>query len=663
MSIRPHIIHKQVLNISLPISQQSHVVQANLGRWCKTELPALLNEICDSLSPGNELIKIDKIRIDVGNAGDGMEMTEIIKEKFQEVLLPLIQQEKKNIPESFPENNQITTDESKMEILRQFLQCGIFPVGDENKNRKFLAEITRSLFASVPSELRKIFREALQQEQTLERIVHFYNHEELEIIAANLSGLQAKMIRTQTNEIIDIAQKAVAADRVKLNNLVWKNLFQIIVTGNLISEKEMAKKIKEKLQEESLQLIQQEQKNLLESLAKKNHITKDESKMEILRQFLLHGIFPVGDENKNRKFLTEITCSLFASVPSELRKIFREALQQEQTLERIVHFYNREELEIIAANLSGLQAKMVRIQINETVDMVQKAIAVNVNQLNKLTWKNLFQIIVTENSNVSSELFLQFLCRSLASAASVTESELFHLLQEQIKEAQKCGKVFESSLPLFVEKMLNGNVDELNTLKKRLASQSEKTPPLSLQKEDSSSKKTVSPNEKWSDGARIGHAGIILLWPFLPDFFRKMELVEKENFVNEAAQHRAMYLLQYMATGNGNSNAPVFPLVKLLCGVSPTESIEVDFLNEEERNACDEMLKEVIAAWPALKSAGPSYLRSMFLQREGQLKKQDRSWNLIVQQETQDILLGKLSWGVSVVRMPWNKTLIYTEWL
>jgi len=81
----------------------------------------------------------------------------------------------------------------------------------------------------------------------------------------------------------------------------------------------------------------------------------------------------------------------------------------------------------------------------------------------------------------------------------------------------------------------------------------------------------ITPDELWLDGHLAvlvkPDAGLIILWPFLPRFFRSLGLLEDKQFVDEAAAHRAAGLLQYLA--DGQPEAPEYLLIfnKILCGL------------------------------------------------------------------------------------------------
>jgi hypothetical protein len=162
----------------------------------------------------------------------------------------------------------------------------------------------------------------------------------------------------------------------------------------------------------------------------------------------------------------------------------------------------------------------------------------------------------------------------------------------------------------------------------------------------------------------ISNAGLVLLWPFLPSFFGALGLVKNGGFADEAASHHAVHLLQYLSTGDqARQEEHDLVLNKILCGLDLTAPVEMNFLiTEAEITECASLLQHVVAQWKAIGQTSVEGFRQTFLQKEGALKKAEKGWNLFVERKTVDMLLDRLPWGFSVIRFPWSKDVIYTEW-
>ncbi|MEL6812050.1 MAG: contractile injection system tape measure protein [Bacteroidota bacterium] len=176
---------------------------------------------------------------------------------------------------------------------------------------------------------------------------------------------------------------------------------------------------------------------------------------------------------------------------------------------------------------------------------------------------------------------------------------------------------------------------------------------------------SVFPGSSFENGERevINNAGLILLWPYLQAFFTGLGLVQKKEFVHKAASTKAVHLLHYLVFGNSDGDETEWLLNKLLCGLAPTSFVPETFeLLPNEIEECNHLLEAVIKNWPALKNTGIDSLRSTFLQRDGLLAKEANGWLLKVEERAFDILLDKLTWAISVVRLPWTEYMIHTKW-
>lgn len=158
-------------------------------------------------------------------------------------------------------------------------------------------------------------------------------------------------------------------------------------------------------------------------------------------------------------------------------------------------------------------------------------------------------------------------------------------------------------------------------------------------------------------------AGLVILHPFLKPFFEALELTAGRAFRDEASMHKAVHLLGYLATGETDIQEQRLILPKLICGMAWTAPIErTGIITEADRTEAENLLTATIAHWKALKNASPDALREGFLQREGKLTQRENGWQLDVEKKTLDILMGSMPWGISMVKYPWMKALLFVNW-
>ncbi|WP_319502429.1 contractile injection system tape measure protein [uncultured Draconibacterium sp.] len=161
----------------------------------------------------------------------------------------------------------------------------------------------------------------------------------------------------------------------------------------------------------------------------------------------------------------------------------------------------------------------------------------------------------------------------------------------------------------------------------------------------------------------VQNAGQVLFHPFLKLFFQQFNWLDEEGNIKSEDRFKAVQALHYCATGNKQFFEGDLVLEKFLCDVPLQKTVPaISLLNESIKKEADNLLRELIKNWPALKNTSPDGLREMFVKRSGKLIQKDRNFKLIVERKTQDILLEKLQWNISIIKLPWKKELIFVEW-
>lgn len=169
--------------------------------------------------------------------------------------------------------------------------------------------------------------------------------------------------------------------------------------------------------------------------------------------------------------------------------------------------------------------------------------------------------------------------------------------------------------------------------------------------------------EKQEGEITVQNAGLVLIHPFLNPFFKALDLLGEKGQIKNSELHVAVQILHYLATGNQEFFEGNLVFEKFLCGVPLRLPVEKEsLLSEKVKAESQQLLTEVIRQWPALKSTSPDGLRQMFFQRNGKLIQKDSGFKLIVERKAQDVLLDKLNWNISLVKVPWRTELLFVEW-
>ena len=160
----------------------------------------------------------------------------------------------------------------------------------------------------------------------------------------------------------------------------------------------------------------------------------------------------------------------------------------------------------------------------------------------------------------------------------------------------------------------------------------------------------------------VKNAGIILFHPFLPSLFKNLGWVHENKYIHTIVRMKALQLLGVLS-GNDYFTEHNLVLNKVLCGMDVNDPVpKEDLLNEHEKEEANKLLKSVLEHWKALKKTSLVGLIENFVRREGKLTDQYDHWSLQVERKVYDILLDKLPWGITVVKLPWMKKMIFVEW-
>ena len=162
----------------------------------------------------------------------------------------------------------------------------------------------------------------------------------------------------------------------------------------------------------------------------------------------------------------------------------------------------------------------------------------------------------------------------------------------------------------------------------------------------------------------INNAGLILVWPYLQQFFSKLNLMDSGKFNSLEAQNRATLLMHYMVYSETPTNEHQLILNKILCGVDLETFVNIEeSILPSEKEMINSMLKALIMNWTALGSTTVEGLRESFLSRNGHVIIQDEKIKLTVEKKSFDVLLQQLPWNISIVKNQWMKKPIETLWI
>jgi len=166
-----------------------------------------------------------------------------------------------------------------------------------------------------------------------------------------------------------------------------------------------------------------------------------------------------------------------------------------------------------------------------------------------------------------------------------------------------------------------------------------------------------------SERTLVENAGLCLFAPYLPSLFRNLDYLNNDRFKSRTHAYKAVYLLHYIWTGKRKAPEYLLAINKLFCGIPLEAPIPGKVrLGKRELEEADQLIRSVIDNWTALRSTSAEGLRGSFLCRKGMIKDLGSHLVLQVERKDYDILLNGISWGYSIIKLPWMKKYMQVEW-
>ena len=158
-------------------------------------------------------------------------------------------------------------------------------------------------------------------------------------------------------------------------------------------------------------------------------------------------------------------------------------------------------------------------------------------------------------------------------------------------------------------------------------------------------------------------AGLVLVAPYLPTLFARLELVGRAGFLGAEATARGLDALHAVAHGSAEVRPDDRPLERLLCGVPEGEPLRPPLpLSAPQAAIVADLLAAVVARWTALGATSVDGLREAFLVRDGLLRRTDGGHALQVAPKAYDMLLDRLPWSIALVKLAWMPAPIHVSW-
>lgn len=441
--------------------------------------------------------------------------------------------------------------------------------------------------------------------------------------------------------------------------------------------------------------------------AEKEEVPAEKSHLEIFSFFVETGNLPWWAGSKDKDPVIESLDFLIRKEESALRHLMSKWVRQPDALKRIVIQTGFPKWAELAATNIDCPGEELAFMLSQLMDLLKKMTPwTNYPEhklqeligLKLLPWIFLsprktqnttdfwsgFLIQLTTGKPVKyedllAELFLQFNKNKQELSGQEEETAAF-LWKNKTPGGSLQANIFERIKRLLEFKTLTTEkkrqwLERLQKLNERVVEDRELQVIMQLlerevsdltEDPDGHEARKLVEKDKFSDTDElfVSNAGLVILSPFLNRFFENVNLLDERRFTNDAAAHRAVGLLQFLADGREIPAEHQCGLNKILCGLDAETVLEFgEPVTVEEAEACETLLKAVIANAPILGEMSVNGFRGSFLIRKGILRAGVGAWQLNVERETFDVVLERFPWNWSIVKLPWMEWAISVEWI
>ena len=284
---------------------------------------------------------------------------------------------------------------------------------------------------------------------------------------------------------------------------------------------------------------------------------------------------------------------------------------------------------------------------------------------------NFYKNIKTNNFDKIINLYIDKIATLLKNKNNYTQT---------IKEIQKIEELIKKSLSYGIKKNINTEKIEKKTEEKKILCE-EKTEEIC--------------REENIKKIYIRNGGIVIMWPFFYDFFKKQNLLDEYNhsiFKNDISRSNAIHALEFLVYEKYKNPEWKLILNKILCGVDIKKPIYNEYVFHEKnisekedeqkinqevkknieilKNNADDSIKKCIEEWKELKSLlafdefkkgiDIKTFRNYFLQREGFLNIVEQRYDngikynyiLDISNKCYDEYIKNIPWDIQKIELP-----------
>lgn len=123
--------------------------------------------------------------------------------------------------------------------------------------------------------------------------------------------------------------------------------------------------------------------------------------------------------------------------------------------------------------------------------------------------------------------------------------------------------------------------------------------------------------EEISEPIYISNAGMVLAAPYIVRLLNMLALTDDNQFIDPYQEEKALYVLQYLVTGDEHDSRGQMILNKLLCGIKTAKPVSTHIeLSEAEKHTIDSLVSAMIEHWSTLGTTSTTGIRQTFLKEK-----------------------------------------------
>ncbi len=165
------------------------------------------------------------------------------------------------------------------------------------------------------------------------------------------------------------------------------------------------------------------------------------------------------------------------------------------------------------------------------------------------------------------------------------------------------------------------------------------------------------------EGIAIHNAGLVIMNSYFLMLFERLNLVKAGAFVSDEARIDAVHYLQYLVTGEAQTEEALVGLNKVLCGISIETPINDGIpISQDHKSLLEGLLQATINYWSAIGDTSIDGFRGNWLVRDGILREEVTQWTLTVEKRAYDILMLRSPFSFSIIKLPWMSKPLHVTW-